>query len=178
MVGGLFVFEGQLGRVPVEVGLREAGRDAAEEHRFRERAGVPEMCGRLAGATDDCFGPIGPMVGAGDVGQLVVGELHFGEELRGRDVRDEQDAFGANDNRTLVGLALPLFFSGAAGVVDGGRGERFGGSDEGANLRRWAGVAVIPRDCDGFIGGEGGAGKDVADVGVDGPVPLVRGRPD
>jgi hypothetical protein len=44
------------------------------------------------------------------------------------------------------------------GVVDGGRGDRFGGSDEGANLRGWAGVAVIPRDCDGFIGGEGGAG--------------------
>ena len=72
MVGGLFVFEGQLGRVPVEVGLREAGRDAAEEHRFRERAGVPEMCGRLAGATDDCFGPVGPMVGAGDVSARAV----------------------------------------------------------------------------------------------------------
>ena len=78
--------------------MRETHGDAAEENGFRERARIIEGRERFAGTADDGFRPIAPVVRAGDLRDFVVGELHLGEKFRRGDVRDEEHAFGADDD--------------------------------------------------------------------------------
>ena len=93
-------FEG--GGVPFEGGHGEAAGDPAEEDGFGEGTGVAEVGGglALAAAGGD---ELAPVIGAFDLGHLVVFELFDGEELRARDVGEDHDAFGADEDGALAG---------------------------------------------------------------------------
>src|SRR5580692_9758717 len=84
---------------------------------------------------------------------LIAGKDFVRVKLRVGDVREEKGAFRADENRALIWQLVSF--------------------QQRLHLHGRLLVAVVPGDVYGLLGGKRGAGKDVADDGVDGPIPLT-----